>query len=354
MNKMKFLRFLLWPFALLYMLITELRNFFFDMGVLPSKFTGLPIITVGNLNTGGTGKSPMVDYLLKLLSAEFKPASVSRGYGRQSKGFAEVQVHSAVEQVGDEPLMLKLLNPNHGVFVSENRLLAIDKIQTQSAANVVVLDDAYQHRYVKAGLTIMLTTYHDLFYNDFVLPMGNLRERRKNAQRAQIIVVTKCPLDLSQADKNNCRSKITRYSKASVFFAGLRYGDPLPLFDTNPLFKPKNVLIVTGIANGSALAQYCKTVYQGIEHISYPDHHTYKPADFVSITQKLYSFAGPDKAIITTHKDAVKWMEGHKQNKQLFEAVPVFYQPVEMVMLDSGDIFNDHVLNYVRANKSNR
>jgi len=349
---LKILRWLLLPFTLLYVLITQLRNFFFDLGVLPSKKFDVPVITVGNLSTGGTGKSPMVDALLKLLSQKFHPASLSRGYGRKTKGFVEVQPHAEVNTVGDEPLMLKVSNPNLPVVVDENRIHGIGLIlEKYPSTDCIVLDDAFQHRYVKAGFTLLLTTYNDPFYRDYVLPVGNLRELRKNAARAQAIVVTKCP-DLNARQMESMRQKLARYSTAHVFFAGTRYGSPVAITGGGTInLKDHSVLLVTGIARAQPLLEHTQQQALEVEHMAYPDHYLYKAADFKAIAQKFDSFAAANKVILTTHKDAVKWQAGAGHP---YHALPVFYQPIRPVLLKDAEGFQALIENYVESNQPNR
>lgn len=351
---MKILRWLLFPFTILYVFITELRNFFFNIGVLPGKKFDVPVITVGNLSAGGTGKSPMVDYLLKLLSQKFSPASLSRGYGRNSKGFVQVQPHTSVEQAGDEPLMLKLSNPAVPVAVDENRVHGIEKLlQQQPSPNVVVLDDAFQHRYVKAGFNIMLSTWQQPFYNDYVLPTGRLRELRKNAARAQAVVVTKCP-GLTEAQMQEARERIGRYTKAHVFFAGLQYGAPQSLNGQGSIdLKTHSMLLVTGIAQAGQLLEHCRKNAPQVEHLAYADHYSYKPADFKAIAQKFDSFAGENKVILTTHKDAVKWQASLADGTNPLSHLPVYYQPIQMVLADEPR-FNALIEYYVESNQPNR
>jgi tetraacyldisaccharide 4'-kinase len=348
----KVLRLLLFPLAFLYILATEIRHFFFAAGILKSRSFKTPVITVGNLSTGGTGKSPMVDYLLKLLAQKYHAASLSRGYGRTTKGYVEVTSGIGVVQVGDEPLMLKMSNPAVPMAVDENRVEGITTLlKEHQGLNCVVLDDAFQHRYVKAGLNILLTTYQEPFYKDFVLPAGNLRELRKNAARAHIVVVTKCPA-MDAVQMKTMRFKIGRYTRAHVFFAGIEYGRPCSLEGNAQIdLKDHSVLLVTGIARPEPLLAHCRKMALKMEHLAYPDHYSYKAADFKDIAQKFDSFAAENKVILTTHKDAVKWqaVAGH-----LPQALPVFYQPIRQVLLKDAEGFQALIENYVESNQPNR
>lgn len=334
--------------------VTELRNLMFSLGILKQKQFKLPVIVVGNLSTGGTGKSPMIDYLLKLISKEKKLASLSRGYGRDSTGFYEVNNSSTTKLVGDEPLMLKQLNPNLLVFVDENRVRGIEKIcATYPHTNVILLDDAFQHRFVKPGFAIVLTSFENIFYNDFILPIGNLRELRKNANRAHVIVVTKCP-KLTEVQLQDCKVKIEKYSKAQVFFSTINYGVPLSLFGSQPVLgNDTDILLVTGIAQPNSLYNQCKSSYKSVNHISFGDHHSYNTNDFISIAKNFNSFASEKKIVLTTHKDAVKWLEADAKSLEIIKNIPIFYQPMQMQILNNTNEFNELILNYVRTTQPN-
>jgi tetraacyldisaccharide 4'-kinase len=352
---MQQLRFTLFPFSLIYIGITELRNLLFSMGILKQKEFKVPVIVVGNLSAGGTGKSPMVDYLLKLLTVQYTPASLSRGYGRETTGFQEAKFSSNSRMVGDEPLMLKQLNPNAGVFVDANRVKGIETIVHEyQQYNAFLLDDAFQHRKVKPGLAILLTTFEDPFYTDHVLPAGNLRELRKNARRANIVVVTKCP-QLSTAQMDICRTKIQRYTNAKVFFSTIRYSQPVSLFGSQNLpEQTNNVLLLTGIANADSLLGHCKSKFQSVVHLSFGDHHSYKAADFGQLTDNFNSFASEKKIVLTTHKDAVKLLEADAKSLEILKKLPIFYQPIQMEIVNDQNEFNELILNYVRSTQPNR
>lgn len=346
---MKKLRWFLLPFTLLYVFITELRNFFFSIGVLPSKEFHFPIIVIGNLSTGGTGKSPMANAVLKLIGSK-NPALLSRGYGRKTKGFRKVNLTDTADTVGDEPLMIKQLNPEKQVFVGEDRVKAIEQILTDKAIGSIVLDDAFQHRKLKAGYTILLTTFNDPFYTDQVLPVGNLREMRKNAARANAIVVSKCPDKLTVEEQNKIAQRIKSYSDVPVFFTRIAYGEPVALFEPQP-FTAANVLLVTGIANNSGLVAYCKEKFNRVEVMEFNDHYEYKANDFKRIAEKFDSFAQAPKVVLTTHKDAIKWMTAEYLP---FKQLPVYYLPIEVEFLREENVFNELIKNYVERFETNR
>ncbi|HYG52917.1 MAG TPA: tetraacyldisaccharide 4'-kinase [Flavobacteriales bacterium] len=344
---MQKLRFLLFPFSLVFICATEFRHLLFRIKLLKQKKFGVPVIVVGNLSTGGTGKSPMVDYLLKLLVRDGRPVSLSRGYGRKTKGFYEVSLNSSATDTGDEPLMLKSANPSTGVFVDENRVRGIERIlKTNAATSCVILDDAFQHRYVKPSCAILLTQWSNPFYKDYVLPVGNLRELRKNANRADIVIMTKCPA-LTDDQMDEAVADVERYSNAKVFFSRLEYGKPIGVFDNKTLEeKPDEILLVTGIARAGFLLEYCKGLYSKVHHLEFSDHYVYKQSDFERIAENFNRFVAPKKAILTTHKDAVKWL-GVVESKAI-KPFPVFYQPINIKIIGKEKEFNDLMLKYAR------
>jgi tetraacyldisaccharide 4'-kinase len=352
--QMQQLRFLLFPFSIIYIGVTELRNLLFSMGILKQREFKLPVIVVGNLSTGGTGKSPLIDYLLKLLTVTSMPASLSRGYGRKSTGFQEVNLMSKSWMVGDEPLMLKQLNPNAGVFVDADRVNGLEIINSKRPEfNVFLLDDAFQHRKLKPGLAILLTTFDSPFFSDFVLPTGNLREMRKNANRAQVIIVTKCP-PLKAPEMDIYRAKIQKYSNAKVFFSGIRYAEPVSLFGHDYFStQANNALVLTGIANAQSLLHYCKSKYQLVNHLGFGDHHSYKASDFTQLTDNFNSFATEKKIVLTTQKDAVKLLEADEKSLDIIKNLPIFYQPIQMEIHGNQNEFNELILNYVRSTQPN-
>jgi tetraacyldisaccharide 4'-kinase len=301
---MKKLRLLLYPFALIYGCVVCLRNWFFSLGVLKS----LPIpgksITIGNLSVGGTGKSPLTEYLIAFfLESDVSVTTLSRGYGRKTKGFLEVFENDTAEKSGDEPLMYKRkFGSRIHVVVCEERGVAVEKIR-QDRQDLILLDDAFQHRKVQAGINILLTTWSDPFFSDHLLPAGNLREGISGLKRAQLLIVTKCPSSLSEEQKENFLKHIN-FNRNNVYFATVDYAQPI-----NPEGKevslPQHVLLVTGIANPSPLfAELQKTSI--VEHLRFPDHHVFNTEDLQRIHDNFDTFASSDKAIITTEKDFVR------------------------------------------------
>ena len=352
----KILRLLLLPFTLIYVFITEIRNFFFNIGILPSRQPAIPVICVGNLSTGGTGKTPMVEFLVKILGKEFKIATLSRGYGRKTKGFREVQVADSATETGDEPLQIKKKFPEMPVFVDENRLRGIETILTKRPeTQVMLMDDAFQHRYVKAGKNIMLTTYQHPFYRDLVLPAGNLRELRRNAQRADVVVVTKCPVTLSESEQMQIRNAIGKYTRAHVFFSFIHYAEPRPVWENGTGWQPgyDHLLLVTGIANPKELLHKASEYSSSVKHLPFADHHVFSAKDIDEIAGIFGSFASGKNAVLTTEKDAVRLRSMSENSLKMLNGLPMFYQPVEFTILDNPNGFRQLVIDYVGKNTGN-
>lgn len=335
------LRLLLIPFSFIYGGIMAIRNALFSLGVFNVfKIPGKSIV-IGNLSTGGTGKSPHVLYLLSLLSPAKQKIVLSRGYGRTTKGYLEVTSNSNALQVGDEPLMFKKrLGDTATVIVSESRKLGIETLDPNFNESIIVLDDAFQHRKVEAGFSILLTDYAHPFYADFVLPAGNLREFRCGKKRADCVVVTKCPTGLNDSEKKKISKKINLSNKP-VFFSSLRY-DKLVVFGKK-LGEIDHVLLVTGIANPKPLEQWLKNFYV-VESVQFTDHHNYTREEVLGIHQKIDTFAYENTAIVTTEKDFVRLdtLLTHEEK----EKYPWYYQPIT-VKIDEEEKFKFLINSYV-------
>jgi tetraacyldisaccharide 4'-kinase len=336
---MNLLRKILFPFAILYGFITSIRNFLFDKGILKSYSFELPIIAVGNLSVGGTGKTPQIEYLIRLLEERYAIATLSRGYKRKSTGFVLANANSSDETLGDEPFQLYQKFPSIQVAVDADRKNGIEQLLTQvHPPQVLLLDDAFQHRKVKAGFYIMLTAYNDLFLDDFLLPTGNLRESRGGAQRANVIVVTKCPSTLSEVAQTQIKEKIKRYSNASVYFSSIAY-DVAVYSKTTSIsvaeIQQSDCVLLAGIAKPTSFFDYLKNTNSVC--LTYPDHHHFSESDIQEIRQK----AG-NKRIITTEKDYVRLKDSILQ-KQLY------YLPITTCILHAADSFDNEVVNYCTA-----
>lgn len=314
---MKLLRFLLFPFAVLYDIITRIRNWFFNLGILKSTSFDIPVIAVGNLSVGGTGKSPQIEYLIRLLKDDYKIAVLSRGYKRKTEGFQIVNDMHTAEDVGDEPLQFyKKFKEDVVIAVDADRINGIQQLlQNDIPPQVVLLDDAYQHRKVTASSYILLTKYNDLYVDDFVLPTGNLRESRRGAKRASVIVVTKCPENLSKAEQEKIVRKIKSKSYQKVFFTTIAYDENLKGTEELAVLdlKDKKVLLVTGIANPKPLLNFLKEKGVSFKHLNFPDHHNFTQQDISTIKKSFDELPSEQKIILTTEKDYMR-LEGKIDN----------------------------------------
>jgi tetraacyldisaccharide 4'-kinase len=337
---MKFLRFLLFPFTLIYDLITRIRNLFFDVGFLKQTSFNIPIIVVGNLSVGGTGKTPQIEYLIRLLKDGFKTAVLSRGYKRKTKGFVLLNGTHSAEDVGDEPLQYFKKFKDIDVAVDANRVGGILKLITETSPNLVLLDDAFQHRKVKGSFYILLTKYDDLFTDDFLLPTGNLRESRVGAKRADIILVTKCPIDLSETSKNNIRDKFKKY-KTNVFFTAISYD--LKTSGYNSIFvddlKDFEVLLITGIANPKPLVSFLNEKNVIFKHLKFSDHHNFTDKEIEKIKKDFDGLNSSKKLILTTEKDYVR-LESSIEN--------ISFLGIQTSFMEEQKLFNSIIKSHLK------
>ncbi len=338
------MKYLLYPFAVLYDLVTTMRNRLYDLGYKPSASFDIPVIVVGNLSVGGTGKTPMVEYLVRLLHPTFRIASLSRGYKRKTKGFRVLGPHDNALTAGDEPYQLfRKFDGTFPVAVGEERALAISMLMHEfSDLDAIVLDDAFQHRRVKASFYVLLTDYHRPFYQDMLLPAGRLRENRSGASRADVIIVTKCPESLTDDDRMTIENEIRRYTDKPVFFTSIRYGIPLPI--SHSLAFSSRVVLLSGIANALPFEVYAQSHYQVIRHYNFPDHHNFSESDIKMIADHAIK----EKAVVlTTEKDAGRLQAAIHQ--PALRSVPFFYLPIESAFLKNGEDFDEMVLNTVKV-----
>jgi len=337
---MNLLRKILFPFAVLYGFITSVRNFLFDKGILKSYSFDLPIIAVGNLSVGGTGKTPQIEYLIRLLSSKYKVATLSRGYKRKSEGFVLADATSNAAVLGDEPFQFFQKFKDIQVAVDANRKNGIEQLLAQTVKpQVILLDDAFQHRKVKAGFYILLTSYGDLYSDDFILPTGNLRESRSGAQRANIIVVTKCPPNLSVEKQENIKSKLKISSDQDLYFSCIAYDDFV--FSENKTIPVKEILntdklLLAGIAKPEPFFNYLKQPDDVC--LTFPDHHHFEEKDLSEIKLQAQG-----KIIITTEKDYVRL-------KDQLPAEQLFYLPIKSEFLSGAANFDKTILDYVGKN----
>ena len=334
---MNILRKILFPFAILYGFITSFRNFLFDKGILKSHSFDLPIIAVGNLSVGGTGKTPQIEYLIRLLSDKYKVATLSRGYKRKSEGFVLADATSNAEILGDEPFQFYQKFPNIQVAVDANRTNGITQLLSQKEKpQIVLLDDAYQHRKVKAGFYILLTSYDDLYADDFMLPTGNLRESRTGASRAKIVIVTKCPKKLSDEKQSEIWKKLKLSSSQQLYFTFIDYDDAIygknEKIAVNEI-KNERKLLLAGIAKPTPFFDYLKN--ENDECLTFPDHHHFSEKDLEMIQNKAQG-----KKIVTTEKDYVR-LKDSKLISQLY------YLPIKSKFINNKQNFDATILEYL-------
>jgi len=337
---MNLLRKLLFPFAILYGFITSIRNFLFDKGILKSTSFDLPVIAVGNLSVGGTGKTPQIEYLIRLLSDKYKIATLSRGYKRKSEGFVLANENSNAEILGDEPFQFHQKFPNVMVAVDANRTNGIQQLLSKDEKpEIILLDDAYQHRKVKAGFYILLTSYGDLYADDFMLPTGNLRESRSGAARANIVVVTKCPKILTEEEQTKIRLKLKLNAAQQVFFTFIDYD--MVIFGKNEKIavneiKSESKLLLAGIAKPKPFFDYLKN--ESDECLTFPDHHHFSDADLNAIRNKANG-----RKIITTEKDYVRLKDSELVDQ-------LYYLPIKSSFINHQQDFDATILEYVKEN----
>lgn len=329
---MNSLRLLLFPFAILYGFIIWIRNRLFDHQILKSKTYSIPTIVVGNLAIGGTGKSPMTEFIIKILKDKRCIATLSRGYGRKTKGFKYVNVSSTTDEVGDEPLQFKNKFSDITVAVCEDRCLGVEKLMDNH--DVIILDDAFQHRKLKPTFSILLFDYHSCLNPMFVLPMGNFRDLPGESKRADLIMVTKTPASVTFQEKAIIKRKLEHKSGLSnIFFTSIHYGE-LVYLNTNRIEMNANttVLLLTGIANPKPLLDYLTGLVKGIEHLGFSDHHSYTSNDILTVKQKFNQIKNHSKLIITTEKDAQRIRT--PEYLALVESLPIAYIPIEIAFED--------------------
>lgn len=345
---------------MLYGLVVAVRNFLYNKGILPSKEYDIPVICVGNLAAGGTGKTTHVDYLVSLLKPHFRVAVLSRGYKRASRGFRIVTAIDTVAMAGDEPLQLAMKHGDITVAVDRNRNNGIAEIERQRpGTEVIIMDDGFQHRSVTPGISVVLTEYSNLYISDCLLPCGMLREHRSNIRRADIILVTKTPATLSPMDRRITFRNIGKYPYQELYFTTLKYGRPVPVFPEKARSiadigdaKGSEVLLVTGIANPAPLVDYIKSFAAEVHLAAFPDHHPFTVAEIERLKPKAQTGNDRQLFIFTTEKDAIRL--------RMAEGLPdwftssVWYLPVEAEFLNNDtEEFNNYIIKYVRKNKGN-
>ena len=349
------LRWLFLPFSLLYALAVYLRNFFYNHGIFKSRTFNLPVISVGNIAVGGSGKSPVTEYLIRLLNNRYHIATLSRGYGRQTKGFLQLTTTTSATDGGDEPVQFKQKFPAITVAVCEDRVKGIEQLRQNH--DIILLDDAYQHRVVKPGLSILLFDYNRLHELPLLLPAGNLREPRSSKNRADVIIVTKTPANLDNNERQKISRTIRPLPKQQLFFSYLQYGNLLSLHDGHnkaleTITPQTGIIVLTGIAYAEPLLKELQRYTSHIRHIRYPDHHTYTTKNISKLAEIFNAWPYTEKLIITTEKDSQRLRM--PEFKQLLNTLPVYYLPVEAHIHQPDEHrFNQLIELYVRKYRNN-
>ena len=347
---------ILFPFAVIYGIITSIRNLLYDWKILKSKSFNVHTICVGNLSIGGTGKTPHVEYLINLLKNHTKIAILSRGYKRKTNGFILANESSTAFDIGDEPLQYKTKNPELNVCVDANRINGVKKIlEFPEPPNVIILDDAFQHRALDCELKIVISEFSNLYINDYMMPAGYLRESIKGISRADIIIISKTPQSTTPIEIRNVIKDLKPLAHQRLFFSWLEYGE-LKGFqnqsDTintlNDLFRYR-IVVFTGIGNPSPMVTYLKEYASDVKHIQFPDHHSFTINDIANVKAELDAIDGGNKIVVTTEKDAMRLMGSDLQD--IANTLPLYTLPIEVDFKDKTDEFNETIINYVRTNK---
>jgi len=355
------------PFSWLYGFGVGFRNMLFEMGILKSRSYTVPVISVGNITVGGTGKTPHVEYLIRLLKDKVNVAVLSRGYKRKSHGFVLADAETPMKMIGDEPYQMKQKFPDITVAVDSKRTRGIDHLISGEAGkdiDVVLLDDAFQHRYVKPGINILLVDYHRLIIYDELLPAGRLREPVKSKDRADIVIITKCPWNLKPMEFRVITKAMKLYPYQQLFFSTHEYEMPIAVFpeeqgklgasetlDSLASLKDKNVLLLTGIGSPEQMKHDMEQMTDHVTPLTFSDHHDFKQKDIVAINEAFAALPEP-KVIITTEKDATRLAvleELSSEVKQHLYKLPIYIQ----IMQDQEELFNQAILGYVRKNSKN-
>ncbi len=351
---MPIIRILLLPFAFLYKMIADIRNLLYDKGILRSTVFDRFVISVGNLTVGGTGKTPFVELLVREMKTKHRLAVLSRGYKRKTRGFRLADDSDDSRTLGDEPFQyFTKFGKEMAVAVGEDRALAIPRIISYDKnINIIILDDAYQHRSVTPQLNILLNDYHRPFYEDHVMPSGLLRESRKHAKRADMVVVTKCPKGLNKKEIDNIKWRIGSYlgKNKSVFFTGINYLQPQKLFGGQDFSE--NVFLFSGIANAVPLENHVKKHYNLQGHRKFPDHYFFTEQDLLGLIKSYNQIESDHKCLLTTEKDMVR-LVSMKESARLLLDYPVFYLPIELYFLENGDCFASELENKIKMGIDN-
>lgn len=355
LNMIKYLRLLLLPFSALYGIVVLCRNKCYDLGLFKSVGFDLPVICVGNLVVGGAGKSPVTEYLVHLLK-DYKIAILSRGYGRKTRGFILADEKATAETIGDEPMQFYRKFKQVTVAVCEDRVHGIHQLKDNH--DLVILDDAYQHRRVRPGFSILLFEYQKLLSWQFLLPAGNLREPFSGYKRAQALLVTKAPVQLSSNERSACIRKFEDMEEGGLSFSFITYGNLKHLFSgaeqsCDAIPAGARIFLLTGIANPGPLLEHLKGYSNLISHHNYPDHHDFSPHNIRQLVKAFKAEGSKESIIITTEKDAQRLLA--VTLKELLLNLPVFYLPIKIELQEKDKAtFDQKILSYVSGTTRNR
>ncbi len=352
---------ILWPLSLLYGAGVRLRNQLFDWGILKSKTFDVPIICIGNLAVGGTGKTPLTEYLIRMLKSKFRIAVVSRGYKRSTKGLVLATQEHTCQEIGDEPFQMRQKFPDILIALDGNRCRAIEHLLSlpkEQRPEVILLDDAFQHRYVAASFTILLTDYGCMFYQDHLLPIGRLREPANGKQRADLIIVSKTPIDLKPIEYRITETNMHLKAHQAVFFTYIQYGSLQPIFPNalpivHPFPQEYSILLVTGIASPRPLIEEVKKWGNELRILSFPDHHDFKESDIKKMHARFQAISNKQKIILTTEKDASRL----SQNPYITEDMKqhLFYIPICIGFQNEQDKeFEQTIVKHIKTFQQNK
>jgi tetraacyldisaccharide 4'-kinase len=353
---------LLYPLSLFYGLITGIRNFLYNTGIFASVEFSIPVICVGNITVGGTGKTPHAEYLAELLRKNFKVATLSRGYKRKTRDFRIASSSSPVSEIGDEPMQICRKFPDVLVTVDRNRVNGVNKIlEYNPDIDVIILDDGFQHRRLTPGFSILLSDFERLMVRDHMLPYGSLREGKGNMRRADIILITKSPENITPIQRRLIVKEVNKSPYQNLYFTTLTYKSPKRVFYNNDPDESQfdisqcsgcGIVLITGIANPLPLKEYLQKAFGEIIHLSFPDHYNFKEKDIISISSAYKDLKSPAKYLFTTEKDAVRLREFTNFEEPVRMAL--YYVPVGIEFLnDDKDEFDNMIVDYVRKNKRN-
>ncbi|MBN1820290.1 MAG: tetraacyldisaccharide 4'-kinase [Prolixibacteraceae bacterium] len=355
------LKLVLYPFSAIYGIIIYFRNRLYDLKILRSVEFEQPVISVGNITVGGTGKTPHTEYLVSILKDKFKVATLSRGYKRKTRGFRLVNVDSTTYEVGDEPLQIKNKFPEVTVAVCENRVKGVDLLlngDPESSADIVILDDAFQHRRITPGINILLVDYNRPIKKDTLLPAGRLREGSVQMRRANIIIVTKCPEEITPISRRIMQKNVFLKPYQSMYFTSILYGKIKPVFSYNEadpdIYEKKDydVLLVTGIASSAGIKKHLQKFSNEVDELKFSDHYRYSEKDIVTIMNRFNNLKSEKKLIVTTEKDAMRFRDIKNLVQEFRHSL--YSLPIKVKFLEKeGELFNQKMINYVGENKSN-